>query len=238
MFGCSPESRYRLAHNGVLSCPYPCGVKPELEVVSATDGRVPGRRGQATRGRLLESTAALLSKTSWRDVRVIDIAREAGTSPATFYQYFENVEQAILVLASELSPDTGELIALLKGSWKGERAWDTAVAVVNAFIDYWERNRAVMRVVELMTEEGDLRFQGMRTPERRHDHPLRRDLLGPRRKSRRGSHGDGERSRVDARTRCRAPIRLRVLGRPHGRPDREPGPDPLQHGDGSKASSA
>ena len=27
---------------------------------------------------------------------------------------------------------------------------------------YWERNRAVFRVVELATEEGDLRFQGLR----------------------------------------------------------------------------
>ena len=29
-------------------------------------------------------------------------------------------------------------------------------------MDYWERNRAVFRVVELTTVEGDLRFQGLR----------------------------------------------------------------------------
>ena len=32
--------------------------------------------------------------TPWRSIKVIDIARQAGTSPATFYQYFENVEAA------------------------------------------------------------------------------------------------------------------------------------------------
>jgi hypothetical protein len=36
------------------------------------------------------------------------------------------------------------------------------VAVVEGFMDYWERNRAVFRVVELTTVEGDLRFQGLR----------------------------------------------------------------------------
>ncbi|MFM7069395.1 MAG: TetR/AcrR family transcriptional regulator, partial [Actinomycetes bacterium] len=53
----------------------------------AADGRVPGRRGLATRQRLLDHTAALLATTSYRDLTVVDIAREAGTSPATFYQY-------------------------------------------------------------------------------------------------------------------------------------------------------
>jgi hypothetical protein len=36
------------------------------------------------------------------------------------------------------------------------------VAAVEGFMDYWERNRAVFRVVELTTVEGDLRFQGLR----------------------------------------------------------------------------
>jgi hypothetical protein len=30
-------------------------------------------------------------------------------------------------------------------------------------MDYWERHRSVFRVVDLATEEGDLRFRGMRT---------------------------------------------------------------------------
>lgn len=135
----------------------------ELESISATDGRVPGRRGRATRQRLLECTAGLIATTSWRAVKVIDIAREAGTSPATFYQYFENVEQAILVLAEELAQDAAGLVELIEGSWRADKGWTTAVSVVEGFMAYWERHRAVLRVVELATEEGDLRFQGMRT---------------------------------------------------------------------------
>jgi len=137
-------------------------MEAEEATIAATDGRVPGRRGRATRQRLLESTTALIETTPWRSIKVIDIAREAGTSPATFYQYFENVEQAILVLAEELTAGAGELAELVDGDWSEPASWDTACQVVDGFMDYWERNRAVFRVVELATEEGDLRFRGLR----------------------------------------------------------------------------
>ena len=130
--------------------------------LATTDGRLPGRRGRATRQRLLECTAELLTSTPWRSIKVIDIARQAGTSPATFYQYFENVEQAILVLAEELMEGAALLAELVDGNWTAEASWGTATAVVTGFMDYWEANRSVFRVVELATEEGDLRFQGLR----------------------------------------------------------------------------
>ncbi|HUO47198.1 MAG TPA: TetR family transcriptional regulator [Acidimicrobiales bacterium] len=132
------------------------------ELIAATDGRVPGRRGRATRQRLLESTMALIESTPWRSIKVIDIAREAGTSPATFYQYFENVEQAILVLAQELAEEAGALAELVDGDWSESASWATAQGFVEGFMEYWDRNRAVFRVVELATEEGDLRFRGLR----------------------------------------------------------------------------
>jgi AcrR family transcriptional regulator len=130
--------------------------------LATTDGRVPGRRGRATRQRLLECTAELLTQTPWRSIKVIDIARQAGTSPATFYQYFENVEQAILVLAEELMEGASLLAELVDGDWTEGASWETATSVVTGFMDYWEKNRSVFRVVELATEEGDLRFQGLR----------------------------------------------------------------------------
>ncbi len=57
---------------------------PDDEELRAADGRVPGRRGRATRQKLLERTAEMLQSTSYRDLKVVDIARGGGTSPATF----------------------------------------------------------------------------------------------------------------------------------------------------------
>jgi AcrR family transcriptional regulator len=130
----------------------------------AADGRVPGRRGRATRQRLLECTIGMLESSTYRDLKVIDIAREAGTSPATFYQYFADVQAAILVLAEEMSRDAARLPAIVRGgSWKGRGGWERALAVVDGFLDFWEQHRTVLRVVDLSTEEGDQRFRQIRT---------------------------------------------------------------------------
>src|SRR5271168_5459927 len=108
------------------------------EIIATTDGRVPGHRGRATRQRLLECTAELLVATPWRSIKVIDIARRAGTSPATFYQYFENVEEAILVMAEELMQGAGTLAELVDGDWTDEASWATARRVVEGFMAYWD----------------------------------------------------------------------------------------------------
>ena len=132
------------------------------EEVATTDGRVPGERGRQTRQRLLDATVELLTTTSWRSVKVTDIARQARTSPATFYQYFGNVEQAIRVLAEGMVDQAGQLAELVGGDWSEEASWDTALAVTEGFLAYWEDNRAVFRVVDLATEEGDAQLRGIR----------------------------------------------------------------------------
>src|SRR5215212_1090174 len=105
----------------------------------AADGRMPGRRGRATRQRLLDQTAEMLKSASYRDVKVVDIAREAGTSPATFYQYFPDVESAILVLAEEMAAQGPRLTSLIQGpNWRGRTGWDAAVNLVDGFMGFWE----------------------------------------------------------------------------------------------------
>lgn len=130
----------------------------------AADGRVPGRRGKATRQKLLACTSSMLADTSYRELKVVDIAREAGTSPATFYQYFPDVESAILVLAEELSLDGAALADLVaEGSWRGKAAYPAALGVVDGFLTFWDRNRPVLRVLDLLSEEGDQRFYKVRS---------------------------------------------------------------------------
>lgn len=132
------------------------------EDLPAVDGRVPGRRGQATRRKLLDCTRDLLSRAPYRELKVVDIAREAGTSPATFYQYFPDVEAAIIVLAEEASRQIGTLADLVTGEWGGRSGLETAKRLVKGFMERWEEHRPVLRVVELATEEGDLRFRTIR----------------------------------------------------------------------------
>jgi AcrR family transcriptional regulator len=106
----------------------------------------------------------MLATTSIRDLKVIDIAREAATSPATFYQYFPDVESAILVLAEEMAVDTTQLATHVRESeWKGKPGYAAALELADRFIEFWEQYRSVLRVVDLATGEGDRRFATIRS---------------------------------------------------------------------------
>lgn len=125
-------------------------------------GRTLGSRALQTRSRLLEATQKLLGEQKLRDLRVIDIAREVGTSAATFYQYFRDVEDAVLCLAEETSDEMPRMLELIAGSWRGPAGLSKARTLVEAFIDHWDEHRAVLRVRNLASDEGDQRFQELR----------------------------------------------------------------------------
>ncbi|MDQ0787614.1 AcrR family transcriptional regulator [Streptomyces sp. B3I7] len=131
--------------------------------VRTVDGRVAGRRGQATRQKLLDCLGEMLSSSPYRDVKVIDVARKAGTSPATFYQYFPDVEGAVLEIAERMAGESAVLGELVEGrSWTGRSGWTTAHEFVDGFLDFWRKNDAILRVVELGAAEGDKRFHKIR----------------------------------------------------------------------------
>ncbi|MET7760324.1 TetR family transcriptional regulator [Streptomyces sp. NPDC005389] len=131
--------------------------------VRTVDGRVAGRRGQATRQKLLDCLGEMLSSSPYRDVKVIDVARKAGTSPATFYQYFPDVEGAVLEIAEEMAKEGAGLTELVSGrSWVGKAGWQTSEDLVEGFLDFWRKHDAILRVVDLGAAEGDKRFYKIR----------------------------------------------------------------------------
>ncbi|MEU5795831.1 MULTISPECIES: TetR family transcriptional regulator [unclassified Streptomyces] len=131
--------------------------------VRTVDGRVAGRRGQATRQKLLDCLSEMLSSSPYRDVKVIDVARKAGTSPATFYQYFPDVEGAVLEIADQMAAEGAGLTELVAGrSWAGKSGWQTSQELVDGFLDFWKRHDAILRVVDLGAAEGDKRFYKIR----------------------------------------------------------------------------
>ncbi|MFB7759330.1 TetR family transcriptional regulator [Streptomyces xiamenensis] len=132
--------------------------------VTTVDGRVAGRRGQATRQKLLDCLGKMLAGSPYRDVKVIDVARKAGTSPATFYQYFPDVEAAVLEIAEVTLRESAALSELVAGrSWTGKAGRRTAEELVDGFLAFWRRHDAILRVIDLGAAEGDRRFVRIRT---------------------------------------------------------------------------
>lgn len=128
----------------------------------ALDGRALGKRGAQTRRRLLDATATQLEDRGVRDLRVVDIARAVGTSPATFYQYFRDVEEAVLVLAEEVGEDLAPVGELLGLDWSGADGLASTRELVETFLRYWDAHRAVLRTRNLAAQEGDQRFRVVR----------------------------------------------------------------------------
>lgn len=125
-------------------------------------GRRLGPRAQKTRARILDATVALLGEKPMRDLRVIDIARRIGSSPATFYQYFKDVEDVVLHLASEMSEFTPELVELIHGDWSGPQGHERGRRLANVVIDHWDKYAPVLRVRNNASDEGDLSFREVR----------------------------------------------------------------------------
>jgi AcrR family transcriptional regulator len=125
-------------------------------------GRALGPRALGTRQRLLEATKDLLKEKSVRDISVVDIARKASTSPATFYQYFKDVGEATLRLAELAAEEVPTVIELIDGPWRGQKGLETARAIATAFVNHWDAHRSVLLVRNPAADEGDRRFQKVR----------------------------------------------------------------------------
>ncbi len=160
----------------------------------------------------------MLSSSPYRDVKVIDVARKAGTSPATFYQYFPDVEGAVLEIAEQMASESSVLTELLEGrSWVGKAGWQTAQELVEGFLDFWRRNDAILRVVDLGAAEGGQTFlqAPYEDPQLREQLPrgfgCRTPVQGQDRQGREPGR-DRRRARRDARRRGLPPEGLHLLG--------------------------
>ncbi|NUK16953.1 TetR family transcriptional regulator [Streptomyces lunaelactis] len=132
------------------------------EEIRTTTGRPIGARGLKTRSQLLLCLKELLAESGYHATRVIDVARRARTSPATFYQYFADVDAAVLELARPAAQQGSDgLIYAEIGSWwgGGRRA---AGSTVDAVFAFWQEHEVVLRVVDLRAAEGDSRFTEIR----------------------------------------------------------------------------
>ncbi len=152
------------------------GERTEVEedgTVTGQDGRPLGARAIRTRTKLLECTQELLTERQARDVSVVEIARRAGTSPATFYQYFADVEEAALELASAAAEEVPAILESLAADWGNAQGLDAARTLVDAFVRHWDQHHAVLLFRNVAAEQGDRRFQKVRI---RAMHPVLQDL--------------------------------------------------------------
>ena len=115
--------------------------------------------------------------------------------------------------------------------------------MTEGFLGYWEDNRAVFRVVDLATEEGDGQLRGIRVRALNAVTVALAQVIATASPVAEGGAAGATCSPAGAdpmavagharrhvRQRVGPPLRLRVLGDPHPQPDRHPGADPALGG--------
>lgn len=126
-------------------------------------GQQIGARGARTRDRLLEAVRALLLDRSPLDLTVSAIALRAGSSPATFYVYFDGIREALLALASSAAATAAELLPRTD-SLLNDASLETDVrTMIRAVNAAWDRDAAVLTYRNLESDRGDIEFDRLRT---------------------------------------------------------------------------
>jgi AcrR family transcriptional regulator len=136
---------------------------PSTVSIRTIDGRIPGRRARQTRSRYLDCLRELLASTRYRDITVTDLARKAGGVPGTFYQYFPDLDAAILALAEETAESGAQLRKLIQdGPATAADEYRAIGRLVDAFLEFWRENEPVLRVIDSFALEDDQRFRKIR----------------------------------------------------------------------------
>jgi AcrR family transcriptional regulator len=115
------------------------------------------RKKLATREALSEAAVRLALEHGPENVRVPDIAGEAGVSPRTFNNYFSSVPEAICALAAERAMTLGDLV---RHRPRGEQL---AEAVTNALVQVHSSPEYQKEFVRLMIKSELLRAEFFKT---------------------------------------------------------------------------
>ena len=117
-----------------------------------------GRKGKETRRLLMDATRKLLAVVSPLSISAVAISREANTSPATFYVYFNDVEDILWALCEAVSEETSHLFVSHEFLRNEARLEDDAMAFVRGFCDIWAHHGPLLLFRNMEADRGNRRF--------------------------------------------------------------------------------
>ena len=117
-----------------------------------------GRKGTATRPSLMTTARRLLDRTSALGLSAAAISKEAGTSPGTFYAYFEDVEDILWSVCDEIGHDTSKLFPEDFTLRSGDRLDDDALAFVRGYSEIWACHGPLLLYRNMEADRGNRRF--------------------------------------------------------------------------------
>lgn len=117
-----------------------------------------GKKGKETRRSLMIAARRLLDLVSPLSLSAAAISKEAGTSPATFYVYFDDVEDILWSICDAIAEDTSNLFPDYATLRVNERLQEDALTFVRGYSDIWARHGPLMLYRNMEADRGNKRF--------------------------------------------------------------------------------
>lgn len=125
-------------------------------------GQTLGRKGLESRARLMDAARRLLETHSPGEVTAVAIAAEAGTSPASFYMYFDDTKDILYALSEVAGAAMAAIHPIFDEPWYDANLEQRATEVINAIVNIWNDHRQVLRFRNMEADRGDPRFEALR----------------------------------------------------------------------------
>lgn len=135
-------------------------MKPQ--VTSNKHGQALGPKGHATRKRLMDAAEKLLKVYSPVELTTVAIAKEAKTSSATFYMYFDDVRDILFALCMSVGAEVADAIESHRKEAESENAEEKATRLVKTFHKVWASHREILRYRSIEAAQANSSFGELR----------------------------------------------------------------------------
>jgi AcrR family transcriptional regulator len=132
------------------------------EITLNKQGQTLGRKGLESRAKLMDAARRLLETHSPVEVTAVAIAAEAGTSPASFYMYFDDTKDILYALSEVAGEAMAAIHPIFDEPWVDDHLEQRAMEVVQAIANVWAEHRQVLRFRNMEADRGDPRFEALR----------------------------------------------------------------------------
>lgn len=141
----------------------PSGLAVEASPLNK-NGQILGRKGLETRQRLMQAAHKLISDHSPFDLTISQVSQEAKVGKATFYVYFDDVQDLIFALCAQITEEIEDLFSTNDNLF-GDAAHlhRDALMLVREFNRVWDRHSEILLYRNIEADRGNPRFNDLRT---------------------------------------------------------------------------
>ncbi|MEJ6010027.1 TetR/AcrR family transcriptional regulator [Novosphingobium aquae] len=131
----------------------------DVDVSHNLNGQKLGRKGQATRERILSAAAEVIAEGSEVPISLSAVARKANLGMTSLYLYFTDLTELLLAVLRPVMEDaTDGYFRELSEYWPDEELEERCRSFVQAYFDFWTKHSRVLHLRNNMADQYDERM--------------------------------------------------------------------------------